>query len=197
VLCFLCAQAKAKEAAQTTTLSPPVSPKGALSVPPTLYFRSEPSPALPLRKHASAPLRIPREGYGALLMLVSALLSLAIALIILIQTVISHMRVLWQVAFLLACVWALLILAALLYLGMLEQRFGVDILRDGGAYDQLFLLRGPRAFAVAFAQSVSAQLADVDAAEILRQLQGLSAAALTQGTALMNEAVALAQRIAT
>jgi protein required for attachment to host cells len=99
------------------------------------------------------------------------------------------------VAFLLACIWALLILAALLYLGMLEQRFGVDILRDGGAYDQLFLLRGPRTLAAALAQSLSAQLAAVDTDEILRQLQALTATALEQGTALVDQVVVLAQRI--
>ena len=39
-------------------------------------------------------------------------------------------------------VWALVLLAGLLYLGVLEGRFGVDILRDGGVYEQLFMLRG-------------------------------------------------------
>lgn len=39
-------------------------------------------------------------------------------------------------------VWALLLLVGLLYLGVLEGRFGVDILRDGGVYEQLFMLRG-------------------------------------------------------
>lgn len=39
-------------------------------------------------------------------------------------------------------VWALVLLSGLLYLGVLEGRFGVDILRDGGVYEQLFMLRG-------------------------------------------------------
>lgn len=39
-------------------------------------------------------------------------------------------------------VWGLILLAGVMYLGMLELRFRVDILHDGGVFDQLFVLKG-------------------------------------------------------
>ena len=39
-------------------------------------------------------------------------------------------------------VWGLVLLAGVMYVGMLELRFRVDILHDGGVFDQLFLLKG-------------------------------------------------------
>lgn len=36
----------------------------------------------------------------------------------------------------------LVLLAGVMYVGMLELRFRVDILHDGGVFDQLFLLKG-------------------------------------------------------
>lgn len=47
-----------------------------------------------------------------------------------------------QIAVLQAVVWGLILLAGVMYLGMLELRFRVDILHDGGFFDQLFLLKG-------------------------------------------------------
>ena len=51
-----------------------------------------------------------------------------------------------------------MLLGGLLYLGMLELRFGIDIVRDGGVYDQLFLLRGVSAIAHTVTQSLGADL---------------------------------------
>ncbi len=38
--------------------------------------------------------------------------------------------------------WGLVLLAGVMYVGMLELRFRVDILHDGGVFDQLFLFKG-------------------------------------------------------
>jgi len=73
------------------------------------------SPSLPLSSHPSAPPRIPREGYAVLLIVIAVLQ---------------------------AVVWGLVLLAGVMYVGMLELRFRVDILHDGGVFDQLFLLKG-------------------------------------------------------
>eukprot|EP01032_Pedospumella_encystans_P007662 gene7662-9167_t len=73
------------------------------------------SPSLPLLSHPSAPPRIPREGYAVLLIVIAVLQ---------------------------AVVWGLVLLAGVMYVGMLELRFRVDILHDGGVFDQLFLLKG-------------------------------------------------------
>mmetsp|Transcript_12497 Transcript_12497/g.20919 ORF Transcript_12497/g.20919 Transcript_12497/m.20919 type:complete len:636 (-) Transcript_12497:891-2798(-) len=72
---------------------------------------------LPLRQRPLATPRIPREGYVLLLLLV---------------------------AFLQIVIWVLVLVIGLLYLGILEQRYGVDILRDGGVSDPSFLLKGVR-----------------------------------------------------
>lgn len=56
-------------------------------------------------------------------------------------------------ALLQVAVWALLLLCGLLYLGVLEGRFGVDILRDGGVYEQLFMLRGLAGLSAAVRES--------------------------------------------
>lgn len=104
----------------------------------SMTFRSDPSPCLPLRKAPHAPPRIPREGYVGLLVLVSEPCSIWLFAISL-----DGIAFFWnQVALLLMTIWALLLLCAFLYLGVLEQRFGVDILADGGVYEQLFMLRG-------------------------------------------------------
>ena len=47
-----------------------------------------------------------------------------------------------QIAVLQAVVWGLVLLAGVMYVGMLELRFRVDILHDGGVFDQLFLFKG-------------------------------------------------------
>jgi hypothetical protein len=81
------------------------------------------------------------------------------------------------VALLLATVWALLLLCAFLYLGILEQRFGVDILADGGVYDQLFMLRGVGRLAAA-AQD---QLAQIGTQEVWRTCEAATRSAVELG----------------
>jgi len=68
-------------------------------------------------------------------------------------------------------IWGLVLLGGLLYLGMLELRFGIDIVRDGGVYEQLFLLKGVSAIADTVTQSIGLDLASI--ANVDLSLQGL------------------------
>mgnify|MGYP005994246677 CR=1 FL=1 len=129
-----------------------------------MQFSSGPSPCLPLRRHPAAPLRIPREGYAGLLMLVSGGCTCYY------YANLSYSCFILQTAVLLATIWVLLLVVGFLYLGILEQRFGVDILSDGGVYDQLFMLRGPRALAGILRESI----AELDFADSLQYCTTIS-----------------------
>lgn len=90
---------------------------------------------------------------------------------------------------LLVVIWVLILLVAFLYLGMLEQRFGVDILADGGVYDQLFMFRGIRALGRAAVEMVGS----VDTAETARWLTAQGSEWAERGLVVAQQAAAAAQ----
>ena len=90
-----------------------------------------------------------------------------------------------------------MLLGGLLYLGMLELRFGIDIVRDGGVYDQLFLLKGVSAIAHTVTQSIGADLdmsffslssvANVDITQGLQHFAGAAQEVVTGAAASASE----------